>query len=141
MSPVEMWGMAKSSRRRSAWVPLPAPGGPRRIRFNSDTTRGSLSAHAHRVPAVAVFVQSHAPELTGTELLLQETLVAAHHQLRLELLHGFQRNPDHDQDGGPTEGELLMGARDQDRGESRHGGEEERPREGEAGEDAIEEFS
>ena len=38
MSPVAMYGRSKSSRRRSACVPLPAPGGPSRMRFSS--TRG-----------------------------------------------------------------------------------------------------
>ena len=35
MSPVEMNGSWKSRCRRSAWVPLPAPGGPNRIRLSS----------------------------------------------------------------------------------------------------------
>src|SRR5450631_3951564 len=34
MSPVEMNGSWKSDRRRSACVPLPAPGGPKRMRFS-----------------------------------------------------------------------------------------------------------
>ena len=40
MSPVESWTMPKRSTSRCACVPLPAPGGPRRIRFNA----GSLGA-------------------------------------------------------------------------------------------------
>ena len=31
MSPVEMAGMPRRSAIRAAWVPLPAPGGPRMI--------------------------------------------------------------------------------------------------------------
>src|SRR5450631_2254655 len=34
MSPVELNGSWKSARRRSACVPLPAPGGPKRMRFS-----------------------------------------------------------------------------------------------------------
>ncbi len=36
MLPVAMYGRLKSSVSRSAWVPLPAPGGPSRMRFSSD---------------------------------------------------------------------------------------------------------
>jgi hypothetical protein len=35
MSPVEIFGMPRSFAKRSAWVPLPAPGGPSMIRFNA----------------------------------------------------------------------------------------------------------
>ena len=38
--------------------------------------------------------------------LLQEALVVAHHQLRLELLHRVQRHADHDQDRGAAEVEV-----------------------------------
>ena len=33
MSPVEIWGMPWSWVRKSAWVPLPLPGGPKSSRF------------------------------------------------------------------------------------------------------------
>jgi hypothetical protein len=33
MSPVEICGMPKRSQTNFAWVPLPAPGGPRRMSF------------------------------------------------------------------------------------------------------------
>src|ERR1700757_3225483 len=98
MSPVAMWTSAKSSRRRSAWVPLPAPGGPSMIRFNSDKARR----------------------------LLQEPLVTSHHQLRLELLHRFERDADHDQDRGAAEVEVLVRTREQDRGQGGDRGEEQR---------------
>ncbi|MOA48152.1 hypothetical protein D3C78_1708580 [compost metagenome] len=32
MSPVEIWGMPKCWVRNAAWVPLPAPGGPSKMR-------------------------------------------------------------------------------------------------------------
>ena len=40
MSPVAMCGTPKSSVSSAAWVPLPAPGGPRRIRSSSDMEEG-----------------------------------------------------------------------------------------------------
>src|SRR5437764_3508824 len=86
MSPVEMNGSRKSMRSRSACVPFPAPGGPNRIRFSS-----GMGA-AYRATAGQARAQ----------VLLQETLVVAHHQLGLELLHRVQRHPDHDQDRGPA---------------------------------------
>src|SRR6266571_1961834 len=50
MSPVEICGMRKCSLMKPAWVPLPAPGGPRRISFiivpgscgRAHTRRGNL---------------------------------------------------------------------------------------------------
>ncbi len=47
MSPVEMCGRTKSACRRSAWVPLPAPGGPSRIRFSSDTSHADYPLPAN----------------------------------------------------------------------------------------------
>src|SRR5271165_7202793 len=132
MSPVEMWGIAKSSRRRSAWVPLPAPGGPSRIRFSSDKT-----GPAYPPPGE---IATRAGEPAPAAALLQEALVAAHHQLRLELLHRFQRHPDDDQDRRAAEVELLMGAGEQDRRERRHGGQEESAGERQAGEDPVQEL-
>ena len=95
----------KSSRRRSACVPLPAPGGPSRIRFSSDKTEAAYPLGAasplRRLPAGA---------RPRARRLLQEALVAAHHQLRLELLHRFERDADHDQDRGAAEVEVLVRA-------------------------------
>src|SRR5271154_4061069 len=102
MSPVDRWGSAKSSCRRSACVPFPAPGGPSRIKFNSsDTTWAAYMA------------------TPNAGLLLQESLVTSHHQLRLELLHRFEGHADHDQNRGPAEGDVLVGAGDQDRRQRR----------------------
>src|SRR6185437_4054121 len=119
-SPVAMCTSAKSSRNRSACVPLPAPGGPSMIRFSSDKS-ASLPASA------------------GSRLL-QEALVTSHHQLRLELLHRFQRDADHDQDRGPSKRDVLVGASDQDRRQRGDGGEEQGARERQPREDPVEEF-
>src|SRR6202035_3389279 len=120
MSPVEMCGMAKSSRRRSACVPLPAPGGPSSIRFSSDTTGADYPLDAGACGWL-VAVAGGPSRRRGAGELLEEALVTSHHQLRLQLLHRFERYPDHDQDRGPTEVEVLVGACEQDRGEGRHG--------------------
>src|SRR5436305_1317164 len=108
MSPVAMCGRLKSSRRRSACVPLPAPGGPSRMRFISDTTGADYPA------GVGLEV---APPAAA---LLQEALVTSHHQLRLELLHRFQRDPDDDQQRGAAEVEVLVRAREEDRRQGGH---------------------
>ena len=46
---------------------------------------------------------------------LEEALVVAHHQLRLELLHRVERHADHDQDRGAAEVEVRARLVDQDR--------------------------
>src|SRR2546430_15315694 len=97
MSPVEMNGSWKSASRRSAWVPLPAPGGPNRIRLSCGGTGVTVSSQR-------------------AAKLLQKSLVVAHHQLRLQLFHGVQRNPDHDQERGAPAEEAGPGLIDEDRG-------------------------
>src|SRR5262245_30804759 len=75
MSPVAMCGIPASAEMRLAWVPLPAPGGPR-------MTMSSACACS----------------------LLQEPLVVTHHHLRLHLAHGVERDAHHDEDRGATKG-------------------------------------
>src|SRR3954468_5827894 len=77
MSPVAMCGIPTSAEMRFAWVPLPAPGGPRMT-----TSR-------------------------ATGRLLQESLVVAHHRLRLHLTHGVERDAHHDEDRGAPEGTVC----------------------------------
>src|SRR3954453_17595931 len=115
MSPVAMYASGKSSCRRSACVPFPAPGGPSRMRFSS--------AMAGRAP-----------------YLFQEALVVAHHQLGLELFHRVQRDADDDEQRGPAEEEVRARLVDEDRRQGGDRGEVERPREREPGEDAVEEL-
>src|SRR6478752_10716946 len=93
--------MAKSSCRRAAWVPLPAPGGPTRMRLSSDKVETDELAwtserRRKRDPGIG----------RRRPYLLEEALVVAHHQLGLELLHRVERDPDHDQDGCPAEEEV-----------------------------------
>ena len=91
MLPVAMYGRLKSSVMRSAWVPLPAPGGPTRMRLSSATGIGSYAVGRDGF---------------GPGSLLQEALVVAHHQLRLELLHRVQRDADDDQQRRAAEEEV-----------------------------------
>src|SRR6478735_8239672 len=106
MSPVAMWGSPCSGATRAAWVPLPAPGGPMKIRSR------------------------------GTCGLLQEALVAAHRKLRLDLTHGVDGNADHDQHGRPaqcTRGGRTEPAELDEQGRcSGDGGQEQRPGHGQA---------
>src|SRR5882757_311066 len=84
MSPVEIFGMLKFSAMNSAWVPLPAPGGPTR----TSLTSGLPSSYSRP--------------------LAQEAFVVALHQLALDLLHRVQGDADHDQHCGTTEREVLV---------------------------------
>src|SRR6476620_3762378 len=68
MSPVEIAGMTKCSATFCACVPLPAPGGPMKI--NLMRCSGSSA---------------------------QESFVVALLELALDLLHGVERDADHDQ--------------------------------------------
>src|SRR3954471_18226016 len=72
--------------------------------------------------------------------LLQEALVVAHHQLRLELFHRVERDADDDQDRGATEEEVGAGLVDEDRRQGRDRRQVEGPGEGQRGEDAIEDL-
>src|SRR3954452_9177921 len=106
--------MPKSSVSLAAWGPLPAPGGPSRMRLSSLTGRA--------------------------DYLFEEALVVPHHQLRLELLHRVQRDADDDEDRGAAEVEVRRGLRDEDRRQSRDDGQIDRARERQSGEDAIQEL-
>src|SRR5690349_12182613 len=53
--------------------------------------------------------------------LSEKTLVVAHHQLRLELLHRVERDADHDQDRRAAEEEVRAGLVDENRGQGGDG--------------------
>ena len=84
---------ARRSRRAGGRPAFPClrPAVPAGSGSSSSNTLTSLSARARR-PA--------------RHPLLEEALVAAHHQLGLELLHRVERDADDDQDRGPAEAEL-----------------------------------
>src|SRR3954471_17388791 len=112
MSPVAMCGIPASAEMRLAWVPLPAPGGPRMTMSSAKVA------------------------------LLQESLVVAHHHLRLHLAHGVERDAHHDEDRGATEGTVRClreaAVADEEGRQRRHGGEIKRPGESKPREDAVE---
>src|SRR5437870_12738902 len=74
----------------------------------------------------------------GTTPLPEESLVVAHHQLAVDLLHGLEGHADRDQDRGAAEGELRhLPEGEGDRRQQGDDGEEER-----AGQrDAVEDLS
>src|SRR3954465_13515515 len=131
MSPVATYASGKSSWRRSAWVPLPAPGGPSRMRLSSDIGEGIETTRARRGPRRG---RGRAP------YLLQEALVVAHHQLRLELLHRVEGDAHDDEQRGAAEEEVRARLIDEDRRERRDRREVQRAGEREAREDAVEEL-
>src|SRR6476659_10515514 len=110
MSPVEIAGIPKCWATNLAWVPLPAPGGP---------ISTSLTA--------------------GTAPSSQESFVVALLELALDLLHGVQRDADHDEDRGSAEREVLVGV-DEDQRDQRdegHHSEVQGSREGDAGQHVV----
>src|SRR5882672_1717571 len=95
MSPVESWTRPRSCCRSCAWVPLPAPGGPRRIKFIDP-----LSSAPAAQPG-----------------FLDEALVLVGQQMRLDLGHRVERDRDHDQEAGAAEVERYAAAGDQQLGQ------------------------
>src|SRR5580765_9066987 len=100
MSPVEIAGMPRRTAIRAAWVPLPAPGGPRMIRRMSSPSR--RSERSSRVPRSA---WACLPGVSSTE----EPFVVPLLELGLDLLHRLQADADDDEDRGATEREVLVG--------------------------------
>src|SRR3954451_10459359 len=131
MSPVATYASGKSSWRRSAWVPLPAPGGPSRMRLSSDIGEGIETTRARRWPRRG---RGRAP------YLLQEALVVAHHQLRLELLHRVEGDAHDDEQRGAAEEEVRARLVDEDRRQGRDRREVERAGERQAREDPVQEL-
>src|SRR5262249_36549416 len=114
MSPVAMCGSPVASDTSTAWVPLPAPGGP--------NSRMSRATSPDALPA-------------------EEALVVAHHELRLHLPHGVERHPHDDQDGRAAEpaGRGLREPSVADEDVREHGDDPEVDRAGERqpGQDAV----
>src|SRR5436190_17709845 len=93
MSPVAMCGILKTAERRTACVPLPAPGGPNSRRFSlnlaSDGTRAATAASA--APADARSARSGEP------------LVVAGDEVGFNLLDGIERDTNDDHESGAAE--------------------------------------
>src|SRR5882724_6613588 len=85
MSPVDNCGSRQSPCRILAWVPLPAPGGPNRIRFIARLFRpGAFESR-----------------------LLDKTLILLGDEMALNLRNSVHGHADHDQERSAAEGELL----------------------------------
>src|SRR5262245_58214029 len=82
-SPVDTCGSPSAFERRTACVPLPAPGGPRR------TTMRAISA----LPRPARAAESAA----ARALAAHEALVVAHHELRVQAVDEVHGHADDDQ--------------------------------------------
>src|SRR6266508_2455710 len=118
MSPVDTCPHRKCVASRTAWVPLPAPGGPSMTRRMAAATGPAGRVPPRRSP--------------------QETLVVAHQELGLDLFHRLQTDAHGDQDGGPAEGELLdVAGRQRDERQDRDGGQEHRPWKRDPGQDVV----
>src|SRR6266436_8077827 len=111
MSPVDNCGRRQSPCRILAWVPLPAPGGPNRMRFIARLFR---------------------PGAFETRLL-DKTLILLGDEMALNLRHGVHGHADDDQERGAAKGELLhiVGAADDLRDQA-DGREIERAHDGDA---------
>jgi hypothetical protein len=130
MSPVDTWGTAKCSARRTAWVPLPAPWRP-------SSTR--------RIPLVIWPLLRGGLGLglgPGLRLgVVEEALVVAHHQLAVDLLDRLEGHAHGDEDGDAEEAELLPAPRvaqrlaDDERRHERDAGHEQGARKRDAAED------
>src|ERR1044071_5930148 len=84
ISPVEIFGIDRLRAICSACVPLPAPGGPNRMRCSANPNLRPPPADAR---------------------LFHEAVVMPHDQLRLDLLHLVHRHADDDQQRGAAEEE------------------------------------
>src|SRR4051812_46170366 len=131
MSPVEIFGTARWAAMNSAWVPLPAPGGP------TSTSRTYIaSLRRERAPHVAD-ARAPRPRVPTTG----GTLVVALHQLALDLLHRLQAHAHHDEHRRTTEREvlvlLLIEPDEEEVRQDRDHTEVERTRQGDPAEDEV----
>src|SRR5579885_174976 len=96
ISPVEMCGPFRHCWISFAWVPLPEPGEPNRIRAGA-----------------AAFLDSGAPAATDTARTWSEPFIMPHNQLRFNLVHGIHRNTHHNEQRGAAKVEVHSEAIEQ----------------------------
>src|SRR6267143_5565092 len=135
MSPVESWGIPNRAVSRLAWVPFPAPGGPRRMTFTRPSRPLPSRAKGHgsrsrRSSDVAAAADAGAAR-PG------EALVVARDQVALDLLHRIEGDADHDQQRGAAELERHVVPGDQDAGQHADRGDVDRAAEGDAREHVV----
>src|SRR5260221_12903284 len=120
-SPVESWGILNRSISRLACVPLPAPGGPRKIRFTvslrSPWTRKEAPSARCRSGSYVGRGLTHrrtgAPADAGAART-GKAFVMPRNQVAFYLLDGIQRYADDDQERGAAEleGHVVLGDQD-----------------------------
>src|ERR1700730_2252483 len=111
MSPVEILGTARFAAMNSAWVPLPAPGGPTSTSLTESPPPASCSrsqAQESVVGAQGWCAHSCWPAQRSSAPLPQEPFIVALHELALDLLHRLQADADDDQHRRTTEREVLF---------------------------------
>src|SRR5215468_5301980 len=96
MSPVEMRGTLRCPARRAAWVPFPAPGGPRKI--------------TRLCGACIALGLASATDPAASLARSRETVVVAHDELGLDLGHGVHRHAHDDQQRRAAEVEVEVQA-------------------------------
>src|SRR5215210_3043731 len=85
MSPVESCGIPNRSTMRTAWVPFPAPGGPRRINLIDTASPG------HTRPTML------APPGAAQLRFLHQAFVLVRHEVAVHLRDGVHGDRDDDQ--------------------------------------------
>src|SRR5215475_8252743 len=92
MSPVERCGAENRRASSFAWVPFPAPGGPRKITARSSFSCGRMS---EVTPSSPSDYRTLAP--AADPAFPCESFIVAHDQLRFQLLDGVHSDADDDQ--------------------------------------------
>src|SRR5512137_1943211 len=129
MSPVEMWGICRSRDSSFACVPLPAPGGPSRMRIivvsriPGEEPSGAQAGGGATADARAA----------GSG----EPLVVAGDEVPLDLLHGVEGHAYHDEERRPAEVEGHAELVDEDGRQDAHRRQVERAAEGDAREHVV----
>ena len=111
---------------------------PARARAGCHRSRSAGCRSAPRASPPAFPSQRREGRGARDAWLLQEALVVAHHQLRLDLLHRLEGDADRDQHGRASERELVeRPVSEHDRGDQRDGGQEQGPRKRDADEHVV----
>src|SRR6478735_10101456 len=132
MSPVESCRIPWRSTRRAAWVPLPAPGGPRRMMFTGGLSFPGSAASTPLSPK---------PRLAQASLqlgLLDQVTILMRQQMRLDLADGIHSDVNDNQQAGAAEEQLDAGLCDHVLGHHAYRRQVDRADHGDAGEHVIE---
>src|SRR6266568_9607670 len=137
MSPVEMCGMPYAWASSFAWVPFPAPGGPRRMRIIAVLLNGAagrqLGQAASRVDGGAA---AHAAA-DAWAARAGEAFIVARDEVALDLLDRVERDAHHDEERRPAEIEGHAELVDEERRQHADRGDVDRAAKGDAREDVV----